>query len=172
MRTIVLQSGLIEESKWGMPCYTFHQKNIVMVSAFKEYCALSFFKGALLKDAHGLLVKPGANSQAARQFRVTNKDQILKAESLLKAYIFEAIEVEKAGIKIDFKEKEDLVYPDELENRLSSDPELYDAFEGLTPGRKRGYILFFTAPKQSKTRESRIEKCIPQILMGKGLNDR
>jgi uncharacterized protein YdeI (YjbR/CyaY-like superfamily) len=154
-----------------MPCYTYQRKNIVMVSAFKEYCSLSFFKGSLLKDPHSILVKPGANSQATRQFRVTNKSEILKFEPVLRSYIFEAIELEKAGIKIDFKEKEDLVYPEELINRLSNDPMLKEAFESLTPGRKRGYALFFAAPKQSQTRESRIENCIPKILMGKGYND-
>ena len=172
LRRIVLECGLTEEVKWSVPCYTFQQNNVLIVSAFKEYCSLSFFKGALLKDAEGILEKPGENSQAARLFKFTNVQQILEMEPTIKAYIYEAIEVEKAGLKVDFKQKNELVYPEELQTKLDEDPELKSAFESLTPGRQRGYVLHFSQPKQSKTRISRIEKCIPKILEGKGFHDR
>ena len=172
LRRIVLDCGLTEEVKWGIPCYTFKNNNIVLVSAFKEYCSLSFFKGALLKDAGKILKKPGENSQAARLFRFTNVDEIIKLESKIKEYIFEAVEVEKAGLKVNFKKSSEFNIPEEFQNKLNEFPVLKTAFYKLTPGRQRGYLLHFSAPKQSKTRESRIEKCMPQILSGKGLNDR
>ena len=172
LRKILLDCGLTEELKWAVPCYTFEKSNIVLMSAFKEYCALGFFKGALLKDANGILEKPGENTQAARQIRFTNVRDIVEMEPVLKAYINEAIEVQKAGLKVDFKEKTELVFPEELQKKLDETPVLKTAFEALTPGRQRGYILYFSAPKQSKTRVSRVEKCMPKILDGKGLNDR
>jgi len=171
LRTIVLDCGLDEELKWGCPCYTFQKKNIVLIHVFKEYCALLFFKGALLNDADDILVQQTKNVQSARQVRFTNVQEIAKRESILKAYIYEAIEVENAGLKIDFKEKKALVFPEEFQKKLNQNPRLKTAFEALTPGRQRAYNLYFSAAKQSKTRESRIEKCIPQILNGRGLND-
>lgn len=172
LRDIVLDCGLTEELKWGVPCYTFENSNILIVSAFKDYCALSFFKGALLSDVNGILHKPGENSRAARLMRFTNVREIVKMESLLKAYIFEAIEVEKAGLKVDFKKSSEFALPEEFQNKLDEDPALRNAFYALTPGRQRGYILYFSAPKQSKTRKSRIERCVEQIFIGKGLNER
>jgi uncharacterized protein YdeI (YjbR/CyaY-like superfamily) len=172
LRQIVLACGLEEELKWGVPCYTYKSANVAIVSAFKEYCSLSFFKGALLKDTEGLLVKPGENSQAARLFKFTNVKQIQEIEDHIKAYIYEAIEVEKAGLKVDFRQKDDLEYPEELKQMFNSYPALSEAFEALTPGRKRGYIIHFTQPKQSATRTSRIEKCIAKIMEGKGFFDR
>lgn len=171
LRKLVLDCGLDEELKWGVPCYTYKSANVTVVSAFKEYSSLSFFKGALLKDTEGILVKPGENSQAARLFKFTNVKEIQQIEDLIKAYIYEAIEVEKAGLQVDFKKKDELVYPEELQQKFDYNPTLNKAFEALTPGRKRGYIIHFTQPKQSKTRISRIEKCIPKILEGKGLFD-
>lgn len=171
LRSIVLECGLTEELKWGVPCYTYKNANIAIVSAFKDYSSLSFFKGALLKDEEGILVKPGENSQAARLFKFTDVGQIKAIEDTIKAYVYEAVEVEKAGLKIDFKQKDELEYPEELKEKLSSFPALSEAFEALTPGRKRGYIIHFTQPKQSKTRASRIEKCIPKIMEGKGFFD-
>ncbi len=171
LRTISLGCGLTEESKWGKPCYTFQNSNIVLIHGFKEYCALLFFKGALLKDAKGILVQQTENVQAARQIRFTNVREIDKIEPILKAYIKEAIEVEKAGLKVDYKKTADFAIPEEFQNKLDEIPALKTAFDALTPGRQRGYILYFSAPKQSKTRESRIEKCMQQILNGKGLND-
>ena len=171
LRNIVLECGLTEELKWGVPCYTYKNANVAVVSAFKEYCSLSFFKGALLKDAEGLLVSPGENSQAARQFKFTSVKQIEEIEALIRAYVYEAIEVEKAGLKVNFKQKDELVYPEELQQKFDDNPTLNKAFEALTPGRKRGYIIHFTQPKQSKTRVSRIAKCIPKILEGKGFFD-
>lgn len=172
LRMILLHCGLTEDLKWGVPCYTFQKSNIAILAAFKEYCALSFFKGALLNDAKSILENPGENTQSARLIRFTNVREIVALEAILKAYIYEAIEIEKSGLKVDFKEKTKLVYPEEFQQKLDEAPALKAAFEALTPGRKRAYILYFSAPKQSKTRESRIEKCIPQILIGKGLNDR
>src|SRR6059058_3281885 len=171
LRAIVLDSGLSEELKWGKPCYTFQKSNIVLIHGFKDYCALLFFKGALLKDAKGILVQQTENVQAARQIRFTNVREIDKIEPILKAYIKEAIEVEKAGLKVDYKKTADFAIPEEFQNKLDEIPALKTAFDALTPGRQRGYILYFSAPKQSKTRESRIEKCMQQILDGKGLND-
>lgn len=171
LRRIVLDCGLTEEVKWRVPCYTHHKRNILIMSAFKEYCALSFFKGALLRDEHGILDKPGENTQAARLVRFTSVREIMVLEPVLKAYIYEAIEVEKAGLKVDFKEKTELVFPEEFQKKLDEDPALKTAFEALTPGRQRAYNLYFSAPKQSKTREARVGKCVEQIFNGKGLND-
>ena len=166
LRTIVLDCGLTEELKWGCPCYTLQGTNIVLIHTFKEYCALLFFKGALLNDAGGILVQQTENVQAARQIRFTGVKDIVA--STLKAYIYEAVEVEKAGLKVDFKPNE---APEEFQAKLDANTALNKAFNALTPGRQRAYNLHFAAPKQSKTRESRIEKCIPQILKGKGLNE-
>ena len=170
LRTIILDCGLTEELKWGAPCYTFQKSNIVIIQGFKEYCALMFFKGALLNDPNGILIKPGENTQAGRQIRFTNVREIVEMEPILKAYIYEAIEVEKAGLKVDFKKNTETI-PEEFQRKLDELPALKTAFEALTPGRQRAYILYFSAPKQSKTRESRVEKCMQQILNGKGLND-
>lgn len=171
MRMIILDCGLTEELKWGKPCYTFQKSHVVIIQGFKEYCALMFFKGALLNDAHGLLIKPGEHTQAGRQIRFTNAPEIVALEPILKAYIDEAIAVEKAGLKVNLKETAEYTVPDEFQNKLDEIHGLKTAFEALTPGRQRAYILHFSTPKQAKTRESRVEKCIPQILAGKGLND-
>jgi uncharacterized protein YdeI (YjbR/CyaY-like superfamily) len=171
LRMIILDCQLTEELKWGKPCYTFQKSNIVIIVGFKEYCALLFCKGALLNDANGILIKPGENTQAARQIRFTNVREIVEMEPILKAYIYEAIEVEKAGLEVNFKKATEFVIPEEFQNKLAEIPALKSAFDALTPGRQRAYILYFSAPKQSKTRESRVEKCMPQILNGKGLND-
>jgi uncharacterized protein YdeI (YjbR/CyaY-like superfamily) len=171
LRTIILDCPLTEELKWGQPCYTFQKKNIVLIHGFNEYCALLFFKGALLKDANGILIQQTENVQAARQIRFTKVREIVKMETILKAYIHEAIELEKAGLKVNFKKTTEFVIPEEFQNKLDEITALKTAFEALTPGRQRAYILHFSAPKQSKTRESRIEKCMQQILNGKGLND-
>ena len=171
LRITVLDCGLTEELKWGVPCYTFQKSNIVLIHEFKEYCALLFFKGALLNDAHGLLIQQTENVQAARQIRFTNVREIVKMKAILRAYIYEAIEVEKAGLKVNFKKTTEFNIPEEFQNKLHEIPALKTAFKALTPGRQRGYILYFSAPKQSKTRESRVEKCMQQILNGKGLND-
>jgi uncharacterized protein YdeI (YjbR/CyaY-like superfamily) len=170
LRMIVLDCGLNEELKWGVPCYTFEKRNIVLIHVFKEYCALLFFKGALLNDANGILIQQTKNVQAARQIRFTSVREIVGMEPVLKAYIYEAIEVEKAGLKVNFKKDTDPV-PEEFQNKLDEIPALRTAFDALTPGRQRAYILYFSAPKQSKTRESRVEKYMKQILNGKGLND-
>ena len=172
LRMIVLDCGLTEELKWGVPCYTFQKSNIVLIHVFKEYCALLFFKGALLKDANGILIQPTENTQAARQIRFTNVREIVQMEPILKAYIYEAIEVEKAGLEVNYKKTSDFKIPEEFQKTLEENPGLKAAFEALTPGRRRAYNLYFSAPKQSKTRESRIEKCMQKILDGKGLNDR
>lgn len=172
LRMIILDCGLSEELKWYQPCYTFQNRNVLIIGAFKKYCALSFFKGALLKDGQGILSKPGEHSQAVRLIRFTKVSQIIEMEPVLKAYIKEAVAVEKAGLKVDFKAKTELNYPEELQEKLEENPALKTAFEALTPGRQRGYILYFSAPKQPKTRTSRIERCIPRILDGKGINDR
>ncbi|MET0787013.1 MAG: YdeI family protein [Paenisporosarcina sp.] len=171
LRTIVLDCELTEEFKWMHPCYTFEKKNIVLIHGFKEYCALLFHKGALLQDAHGILIQQTENVQAARQIRFTNVQEIVEMETILKAYIYEAIEVEKAGLVVNFKKNTEFIIPEELQNKLDEIPALKTAFDALTPGRQRAYILYFSAPKQSKTRESRVEKCMQQILNGKGLND-
>ena len=171
LRMIILDSPLTEELKWGVPCYTFENKNIILMHGFKEYCAILFVKGALLKDPQGILIQQTENVQAARQIRFTNAREIVEMEPILKAYINEAIEVEIAGLKVDYKKPSEFTIPEELLNKLKQVPGLQDAFEGLTPGRQRAYILYISAPKQSKTRESRIEKYIQKILDGKGLND-
>jgi uncharacterized protein YdeI (YjbR/CyaY-like superfamily) len=171
LRAIVFDCGLTEELKWGCPCYTFQESNIVLIHVFKEYCALLFFKGALLNDPNGILVQQTKNVQSARQVRFTNVQDIIKMKKTLKAYIYEAIEVEKAGLKVDFKEKKELVFPEEFQKKLKENTQLKTAFNALTPGRQRAYNLYFSGAKQSKTRQARIEKCIPQILNGKGLND-
>ena len=171
LRMIVLGCGLNEELKWGVPCYTFQKSNIVLIHVFKEYCALLFFKGALLNDANGLLIQQTKNVQAARQIRFTSVREIVKLKPILKAYIYEAIEVEKAGLKVNFKKTGEFIIPEEFQNKLDEIPALKTAFDALTPGRQRGYVLYFSAPKQCKTRESRVEKCMKQILNGKGLND-
>jgi uncharacterized protein YdeI (YjbR/CyaY-like superfamily) len=171
LRTIVLDCGLTEELKWGVPCYTFKKSNIVLIHVFKEYCAYLFFKGALLNDAKGILVQQTENVQAARQIRFTNVKEIVKLKATLKAYIYEAIEVEKAGLKVELKKTNEFTMPEEFQTKLDRTPALKKAFHALTPGRQRGYLLYFASAKQSKTRESRIEKYVPQILKGKGLDD-
>ncbi len=171
LRAIILDWGLTEELKWGVPCYTFQNSNIVLIHGFKDYCAILFVKGALLRDAQGILIQQTENVQAGRQIRFTTVREIVKLEPILRAYLKEAIEVEKAGLKVNYKKTSDFNMPEEFVNQLEEVPGLQDAFEALTPGRQRAYIFYFSQPKQSKTRESRIEKCIPQILNGKGLND-
>lgn len=171
LRMISLDCGLNEELKWRKPCYTFPGSNIVIVQGFKEYCALMFFKGVLLNDAKDILIKPGENSQAQRQLRFTDVREIEEMEPIIKDYIYEAIEVEKDGLEVNFKKQKDLIIPEELQYKFDEIPALKTAFEALTPGRQRAYILYFSQAKQSKTRETRIEKYIQQILNGKGLND-
>jgi uncharacterized protein YdeI (YjbR/CyaY-like superfamily) len=172
LRTIVLACGLTEELKWGNPCYTFEGNNIVLIHGFKEYCALLFFKGALLKDAGQILIQQTKNVQGARQIRFTDVKEIVKLKPSLKAYIYEAIEVEKAGLKVELKKTEEFSVPVEFRNKLDKNPALKAAFKALTPGRQRAYLLYFAAPKQPGTRESRIEKFTQPILDGKGLNDK
>jgi uncharacterized protein YdeI (YjbR/CyaY-like superfamily) len=171
LRTIILDCQLTEELKWGVPCYSFQESNIVLIHVFKEYCALLFIKGALLHDANGILIQQTKNVQAGRQIRFTNIREIVEMETILKAYINEAIEVEKAGLKVNFKKTTEFIIPKEFQNKLDEIPVLKTAFDALTPGRQRAYILYFSEPKQSKTRELRVEKCTQQILNGKGLND-
>lgn len=171
LRKIVLDCELTEDFKWMNPCYTFEKRNIVLIHGFKEYCALLFPKGSLLQDSHGILIQQTENVQVARQIRFTNVQEIAEKEAVLKAYIYEAIEVEKAGLKVKAKKPEELIIPEELQHKFDEIPALKDAFTTLTPGRQRAYILHFSAAKQSKTRASRVEKCIPNILNGKGLND-
>src|SRR5690349_9343764 len=171
LRTIVLDCGLTEELKWGCPCYTFEKRNIVLIHGFKEYCALLFFKGALLKDPKGILIQQTENVQAARQIRFTNTREIIKLSASLKAYIKDALQVEKTGLKVNLKKTAEFKMPGEFKTRLDKIPGLKKAFNALTPGRQRGYLLYFSQPKQSKTRQARIEKSVPQILTGKGLND-
>lgn len=171
LRMIVLDCMLTEELKWGVPSYSFQNSNIVLIHAFKDYCALLFIKGALLNDANGILIQQTENVQAGRQIRFTNVGEIVKLESTLKAYIYEAIEAEKAGLKVDFKKPAELIIPEELQNKFDEIPGLKTAFEALTPGRQRAYNLYFSEPKQSKTRASRVEKQLQQILIGKGLYD-
>ena len=171
LRMIILDCGLTEELKWGVPCYTFQKSNIVIIGELNQYCVLSFFKGALLNDGNGILIKPGENTQAARLVRFTNVREIVEMEPILKAYIYEAIEVEKAGLAVKFNKNTELIFPEEFQKKLDQIPGLKAAFDRLTPGRQRAYNLYFSAPKQSKTRQSRIEKCMAQILSGVGLND-
>jgi uncharacterized protein YdeI (YjbR/CyaY-like superfamily) len=171
LREVVLDCGLTEELKWGCPCYTLEKSNIVLIHVFKEYCALLFFKGALLNDANGILIQQTENVQAARQIRFTSVKEIVKLKKILKTYIYEAIEVEKAGLKVPLKKATEFSMAEEFKDKLDKKPALKKAFYALTPGRQRAYLLYFSAPKQSKTRESRVEKSIPQILDGKGLTD-
>jgi uncharacterized protein YdeI (YjbR/CyaY-like superfamily) len=171
LRMIILDCGLTEELKWGCPCYTFEKRNIVLIHGFKEYCALLFFKGALLNDTDRILVQQTRNVQAARQIRFTNVREVVKMKPILKAYIHQAIEVERAGLKVNLKKTTGFKIPEEFQKQLEEIPTLKNAFYALTPGRQRAYLLHFSAPKQSKTREARVEKCMPQILNGKGLND-
>lgn len=169
LRMIILDCELTEELKWGVPCYTFHGKNIVLIHGFKEYCALLFFKGVLLQDTHDMLIQQTENVQSSRQIRFTNIEEIVDNENILKEYIYNAIAVEKAGIEVNIKKNIEI--PDELQHKFNEVPELQSAFEALTPGRQRAYVLYFSKAKQSKTREARIEKYMQQILQGKGLND-
>jgi uncharacterized protein YdeI (YjbR/CyaY-like superfamily) len=171
LRTIALECGLDEELKWGCPCYTSDKANIVLIHGFKEYCAFLFFKGALIKDPKGLLIQQTENVQSARQIRFTSLREIVKLKPVLKSYIKEAIALEKAGLKVNLKPTSDFKIPAEFKNRLAKDAGLKKAFSALTPGRQRGYLLYFSAAKQVKTREARIEKYVPEILKGKGLND-
>ena len=171
LREIILDCGLTEELKWGVPCYTFEKNNIVLIHGFKDYCAILFPKGALLKDPEHILIIQPENVQAARQVRFTNVQQIERLGPIVKDYVKEAIEVEKAGLKVDFKKTEEFAMPEEFQEYLHEMPDLKTAFEALTPGRQRAYLLYFSAPKQSKTRVGRIEKSIQRIFEGKGLND-
>jgi len=171
LRRILLDTGLTEDLKWGEPCYALDDANVVLIHGFKEYCALLFFKGALMKDPADILIQQTKNVQAARQIRFTGAEQISGMENVLKAYVAEAAEIERSGAKVDFKKTDDFAVPEEFQIRIDSTPSLKTAFEALTPGRQRAYLLHFAQPKQAKTRESRIDKAIPQILAGKGLND-
>ena len=171
LRKIILECQLTEDVKWGWPCYTLGKNNIVLMHGFKEYCALLFFKGALLHDTNGILIQQTENVQAGRHIRFTSVQEIIALETVVKAYIYEAIEVEKAGLKVPIKKDVKLQFPEEFQNKLDENVALKDAFEALTPGRQRAYNLYFSEPKQSKTKLSRIEKCIDQILNGKGLNE-
>ena len=171
LRTIILDCGLIEELKWGCPCYTFENTNIVLIHGFKEYCALLFFKGALLSDPNGILIQQTKNVQSARQIRFTNVKEIVKMEKILKAYVYEAIEVERAGLKVKLKKTSEFKIPEEFQKRLNKSTALKKAFDALTPGRQRAYIFYFSQAKQSKTREARVEKYLKQILNGKGIDD-
>ena len=171
LRAIVLDCGLTEELRWGKPCYTFQNSNIVLIHGFKEYCALLFMKGALLKDPKRILIQQTENVQAGRQIRFTNIRQTVELEPVLKAYIKEAIEVEKAGLEVNYKKTSEFKVPEEFQNKLDKIPALKKAFAALTPGRQKGYLLYFSGAKQSKTREARVEKCRQQILNGKGLDD-
>jgi uncharacterized protein YdeI (YjbR/CyaY-like superfamily) len=169
LRMIILDCQLTEELKWGVPCYTYEKSNIVLIHGFKEYCAILFVKGVLLSDPMGILIIQTENVQSARQIRFSNVDEIIEMEPILKAYINEAIEVEKAGLQVSYKKTTEYRVPEEFQNKLDENPALKTAYNALTPGRQRAYLLYFAAPKQSKTREARVEKCIPQILEGKGL---
>lgn len=171
LRRIVLDCSLTEELKWDCPCYTLNGQNIVLIHGFKEYCALLFFKGALLNNTDGILIQQSENVQSARQIRFTNADQITKLERIIKAYIYEAIEVERAGLKVVLKKTEDFDVPEEFQQKLDENPLLKTAFEALTPGRQRGYLFYFGQAKQSKTRTARVEKYMQHILNGKGLDD-
>ena len=171
LREILLNCGLDEALKWGKPCYSFQKSNLFVIQGFKEYFALLFFKGSLLNDVNGILRKTGENTEVGRHIRFSGVDEIVEMEPIVKAYIYEAIEVEKAGLEVNFKKDTELIVPEEFQNRFDEIPALKTAFEALTPGRQRAYILYFSEPKQSKTRESRVEKCMQQILNGKGLND-
>ncbi|MEQ9286030.1 MAG: YdeI family protein [Cyclobacteriaceae bacterium] len=172
LRTLLLDCGLTEELKWGVPCYTFRSHNVVLIHGFNEYCALLFHKGVLLNDTDQILIQQTENVQSARQVRFTSLQDIIKQEATLKAYVYEAIEVERAGLKVPFKKTAEYPVPEELQIAMEENPDLKAAFEALTPGRQRGYLLHFSQPKQSKTRAARIEKCLPNIFEGKGYNDR
>lgn len=171
LRKIVLECHLAEELKWGCPCYTYEKRNIVLIHVFKEYCALLFFKGALMQDPENILIRQTENVQSARQIRFTNLEEIKQLTASLKKYMYQAVEVEESGVKVELKKTKEYPVPEELTAKFTEMPELKTAFETLTPGRQRAYILHFSQPKQAKTRESRIEKCTPQILSGKGLMD-
>ena len=171
LRTIILDCGLTEELKWGVPCYTYGGKNIVLIHGFKEYCAILFMKGALLNDAKGILIQQTENVQSARQVRFTSVKEITKLKAMIKAYVHEAIEVEKAGLKVTLKKTAEYTIPEEFQSKLDKSAALKKAFKALTPGRQRAYIFYFSAAKQPKTREARVEKYVQQILDGKGLDD-
>ena len=171
LRTIILECKLTEELKWGVPCYTFQGGNVIIIHAFKEYCAVLFVKGALLKDSKAILIQQTENVQAGRQVRFTNLQEIVKMKAMLKSYIREAVQIEKSGLKVELKKTSEYKIPEEFQNKLNKMPALKTAFKALTPGRQRGYLLYFSSAKQSDTRLSRVEKCIPKILKGKGLND-
>jgi len=171
LRSIVLDCGLIEELKWGTPCYMFQKTNMILLGAFKDSCIISFLKGALLSDTENLLVKAGENTQAARIIKFTNVKDIVKIKSTLRTYIFEAVEIEKAGLKVEPKKHSEYNVPEELNNQFKQKPDFKKAFKALTPGRQRGYLLYFSDSKQSKTREARIEKYTQRIMSGKGIND-
>ncbi|SMO64756.1 Uncharacterized conserved protein YdeI, YjbR/CyaY-like superfamily, DUF1801 family [Chryseobacterium rhizoplanae] len=171
LRTIALSTELVEDLKWGCPCYTYEGKNIFLIHGFKEYCAILFFKGALMKDPDHILIQQSKNVQAARQVRFTNIEQINDLEDVLRNYMFEAVEIEESGAKVEMKKTKEFEMAEEFQNKLDQDPALQEAFKALTPGRQRAYLLHFSSAKQSKTREARIEKCIPQIMDGIGLND-
>ena len=171
LRTVLLASGLAEELKWGKPCYAFGKSNVAILQGFKDSCALMFFKGALLKDPKKILERPGENSQAARRIRFSNVQEIIKQESTLTAYIKEAVKAEKTGLQVKFKDITEYKLPEEFQTRLKQNAALETAFNALTPGRQRAYLMYFSSAKQTKTRESRIDKCMPKILKGKGLND-
>ena len=171
LRKVCLDCGLTEELKWGCPCYTYKSSNIVLIHGFKKYCALLFHKGVLLKDPHSILVQQTENVQSARQIRFTNVSEIIEMEAIIKSYIIEAVEAEKAGLEVNFKKTKEFDMPEEFQHKLDENPALKEAFKALTPGRQRGYLLHFSGAKQSKTRTHRVEKCIPKILNGKGLQD-
>ncbi|WP_353145828.1 YdeI family protein [Chryseobacterium sp.] len=171
LRTIALSTELVEDLKWGCPCYTYEGKNIFLIHGFKEYCALLFFKGALIKDPEHILIQQTENVQAARQIRFTNLQQIVDLEKVLQAYMFEAVEIEESGVKVEMKKTKEFEMPEEFQHKLDTDSVLKEAFETLTPGRQRAYLLYFSSAKQSKTRVARIEKYIPHILNGIGLNN-
>ncbi|MEF9478176.1 YdeI/OmpD-associated family protein [Chryseobacterium sp. 1B4] len=171
LRTIALSTELVEDLKWGCPCYTYEGKNIFLIHGFKEYCALLFFKGALMKDPDHILIQQTENVQAARQIRFTDVEQINDLEDILRQYMFEAVEIEESGAKVEMKKTKEFEMAEEFQEKLDQDPALQEAFKALTPGRQRAYLLYFSSAKQSKTRETRIEKCIPQIMDGIGLND-
>lgn len=171
LRSMLLDCGLTEELKWGVPCYTFQKNNVIILGAFKEYCMISFFKGALLCDSEGILTKPGENTQAGRVLRFTNVKDIIKIADTIKAYIYEAIEVEKSGAKITYKKADEYAIPDELAQKFKEEPDFKKAFYALTPGRQKSYLIYFAQAKQSATRESRIEKSMPKVYEGKGFNE-
>ena len=171
LRKIILEVELTEELKWGVPCYTLKKNNVVLIHDFKDYCAVLFPKGALLIDSEGILIQQTENVQAARQIRFTSVEQIIATQTVLKTYIYEAIEIEKAGLKVELKKPSEFKISEEFQQKLEENPALKSAFYALTPGRQRGYLLHFSAPKQAKTREARVEKCMPFIFAGKGLTD-